>query len=171
MLVPYPYALAPTDFVRQGRDDLEQVADHEQVGEFADRGIRIAVDGDDVLGRLHADTMLDRPADAGTDVERRLDDLAGLADLELVRDPARVGGRSRGAHRAAERRGQLAQRAEALLASDPASAGDDDRRLLEVDDLGLRRVALGDGRLREGRLLGGRGRRHLGRAAPAPRTA
>src|SRR5687767_16016180 len=129
MLVPYPLrALAPMDFVRQGRDDLEQVADDEQVGEFADRGVRIAVDGDDVLGRLHADAMLDGPADSGSDVERWLDDLAGLADLELVRDPARVGGRSRGADRPAERRGQLPQRAEALLASDPTSAGDDDGR-------------------------------------------
>ena len=47
-------ALAPTNLFSQRRNDREQVADHEQVGEFADGRVGIAVDRDDVLGGLHA---------------------------------------------------------------------------------------------------------------------
>ena len=42
-----------------------------------------------VPGRLHPDLVLDRAADPEREVELGLDDLAGLADLLAVRDPAR----------------------------------------------------------------------------------
>ena len=60
-----------------------------------------------VLGRLHPDLVLDRAGDPEGEVERGLHDLAGLADLLGVRDPARVDGRPRRADGAAERLGEL----------------------------------------------------------------
>ena len=50
------------------------------------------------------------------EVQLRLDDLAGLADLLAVRDPARVDGRARRADGAAERRGELLDELEAVRA-------------------------------------------------------
>ncbi len=74
--------------VEQRAPDLEQVADDVQVREVGHRRIRVAVDGDDRLGGLHPDLVLDGPADAQGQVQLRLDDLAGLADLLAVGDPA-----------------------------------------------------------------------------------
>ena len=65
------------------------------------------------------------------EVELRLDDLAGLADLLGVRDPARVDRRARRPDRAAERLGELLDELEPLGAADAATAGDDDPRLLD----------------------------------------
>ena len=114
----------------RGRD-LEQVADDDEVGELGDRGVRVAVDGDDRLGRLHPDLVLDRAADPEGEVELGLDDLAGLADLLGVRDPAGVDGRPRRPDGAAERVGDLLDDLEAVRAADPAAAGDDDPGLLD----------------------------------------
>ena len=111
--------------------DLEQVADDDEVGELGDRRVRVAVDGDDRLRGLHPDLVLDRAADAEREVELRLDDLAGLADLLGVRDPAGVDRRARRPDRAAERLGDLLDELEALRAADAAAAGDDDPRLLD----------------------------------------
>ncbi len=116
---------------RSAGADLEQVADDEEVGEFGDRGVGVAVDGDDRLGRLHPDLVLDRAADPEREVQLRLDDLAGLADLLGVRDPAGVDGRARRPDGAAERLRELLDEAEALRAADAATAGDDDPGLLD----------------------------------------
>src|SRR4051794_29797712 len=71
-------------------DDLVQVAHDAEVGELEDRGVRVLVDRDDVLGALHADLVLDRARDAGREVQLRRHRLAGLADLARVREPAGV---------------------------------------------------------------------------------
>ena len=84
-----------------------------------------------VLGGLHPDLVLDRAGDAEREVELRLDDLAGLADLLGVRDPARVDGRARRADRAAERLRELLDELEAVRAADAAAARDDDPGLLD----------------------------------------
>jgi hypothetical protein len=84
--------------------------------------------------------MLDRAADAATDVERRLDDLPSLPDLELIGNPSRVRGGATGANGPAEDCREIVERRESLGASDAPSAGDDDARLFEVGDRGLRRV-------------------------------
>ena len=68
----------------------------------ADRGVRVAVDDDDRLGGLHPDPVLHRARDAQPEVQRGLDDLAGLADLARVRDPAGVDGGPRRADHAAQ---------------------------------------------------------------------
>ena len=87
------------------------------------------------------------PGDAGGDVDGRLDDLAGLADLVAVRHPAGVDDRPRRAGRALE---QLGERLDHLVLrglAEAAAAGHDDVRLVElrtrvlldVDGLHLRR--------------------------------
>ena len=78
-------ALAGLDRVGQLRGDLEQVADDAEVGDLEDRRLRILVDRDDRLGRLHAGPVLDGAGDAQRDVQLRRHGLAGLADLELAR--------------------------------------------------------------------------------------
>ena len=99
--------------------------------------------------------MLDRAADPEREVELGLDDLAGLADLLGVRDPAGVDGRPRRPDRAAERLRELLDELEALRAADAAAAGDDDPGLLDrgggaglldaIDDRDLRQTELAEG--------------------------
>src|SRR4051794_38132653 len=113
--------------------DLVEVADDAEVGELEDRRVGVLVDRHDVLGALHADLVLDRARDAGRQVELRRDRLAGLADLRRVRIPARVDDRARRGDRAAERLGQRLAELEALGLAEPASAGDEDVRALDVD--------------------------------------
>ena len=123
-----PAPLSPTarGAGRRAPADLEQVADDDHVRELGDRRVRVAVDRDDRPGRLHPDLVLDRPADAEREVQLRLDDLAGLADLLAVRDPAGIDRGARRADRAAERLGELLDEREAVGSADPATAGDDD---------------------------------------------
>ena len=86
--------LAPGDLLGELRHDLEQVAHHAEVGKLEDRRLGVLVDHHDGLGRLHAGPVLDRARDADRQVQLRRHGLAGLADLELVRVPAGVGGRA-----------------------------------------------------------------------------
>src|SRR5215204_5894234 len=82
-------------------DDLVEVADHPEVGELEDRGVRVLVDRDDVLRALHADLVLDRAGDARREVELRRDGLPRLADLGGIGVPARVDHRASRRYRAA----------------------------------------------------------------------
>ncbi len=94
-----------------------EVSDHEQVRELADRRVGILVDGDHVLRGLHPDAVLDGAGDPAADVERWFHNLASLTDLELIWDPSGV---SRGAARAngaTQRIGELLQELEARLAA------------------------------------------------------
>src|ERR1700689_5398874 len=96
--------------------DLVQIADDAEVGEFEDRRVRVLVDRDDVLRALHPDLVLDRARDAGGEVQLRRDRLAGLADLRRVRVPAGVDDRAGGrdGRVVAERRRQVLGELEAL---------------------------------------------------------
>src|SRR5690349_5170122 len=112
--------------LREPRHDLVEVADDAEVGELEDRGVGVLVDGDDVLGPLHADLVLDRAGDARREVQLRGDGLARLADLGGVGVPAGVdhgAGRRDGA---AERARELFERLEALGLAEAAAAGDED---------------------------------------------
>ena len=90
------------------RQHLEQVADQAVIGDLEDRRLLVLVDGDDDLAVLHAGEVLDGARDADGDVELRRDDLAGLADLLVVRRVAGIDRRARGAHRGAELVGHAA---------------------------------------------------------------
>src|SRR5437016_10779954 len=94
--------------------DLVQVPDDAEVRELEDRRVLVLVDRDDVLRRLHADLVLDRAGDAGSEVELRGDRLAGLADLRGVRIPAGIDHGTRGRNGSAERLGELLAQLEAL---------------------------------------------------------
>ena len=72
------------------REHLVHVTHDAEVGDTEDRRLLVLVDRDDVLGALHTDHVLRRTGDAGGDVDVRLDDLAGLADLVAVRNPAGI---------------------------------------------------------------------------------
>src|SRR3954453_11619773 len=110
--------------------DLVEIADHAEVGELEDRGVGVLVDGHDVLGGLHADLVLDRARDARGEVQLRRDGLARLADLGRVGVPAGVDHRASGGDGAAERARERLERVEALLLAEPATAGDEDVRVL-----------------------------------------
>ena len=70
------------------------VAHDAQVSNTEDRRFLVFVDRDDVLRALHTHHVLGGTRDASSDVHGRLDDLAGLADLVAVRDPAGVDDRT-----------------------------------------------------------------------------
>src|SRR6185436_972103 len=72
------------------RDRLEQVGHQSVIRHLEDRRVLVFVDGDDDLAVLHAGQMLNRARDADRDVEFRRHDLAGLADLVVVRHEARI---------------------------------------------------------------------------------
>jgi len=102
---------------------LVQVGHQAVVGDLEDGRLGVGVDGDDDLAALHAGQVLVGAADAGGDVQLGGHHLAGLADLQVVGDPAGVHGGARGAHRAAQLVGQLLHRLEVALGA--AAAGDD----------------------------------------------
>src|SRR5258706_121863 len=82
-------------FLRELRNDLEQVAHEPVVGDLEDRRLRVLVDGDDHLAVLHAGQVLDRAGDAHRDVELGRDDLARLSHLVVVRAVPRIHGGAR----------------------------------------------------------------------------
>src|SRR4051812_15504563 len=79
-------------FLLEFRQYGEKVADKAVIRNLENRRFLVLVDGDDDLGILHAGEMLDRSRDAHRDVEVRRHDLAGLADLPIVRGIARIHG-------------------------------------------------------------------------------
>ena len=161
-----PAALLGLHSLGQLGQDLVQVTDDPEVGEFEDRRVRVLVDRDDVLRALHADLVLDRARDAGREVQLRRDRLAGLADLRGVGVPAGIDDGARGGDRrvAAERRRELLGELEALGLAEPATAGDEDVGALDVD-VGAALFAARDHR----RLRGVRS--ELERRAARPRAA
>ena len=90
------------EFVGELRQRLEEIGDQAVIGDLEDRRLLVLVDGDDDLGILHAGEMLDGAGDADRDVEVGRDDLAGLADLPVVRRVAGIDRGARGADRGAE---------------------------------------------------------------------
>ena len=84
------------------RHRLEQVGHQADVRDLEDRGVLVLVDGDDGLGILHARKVLDRARNADGNIDFRSDDLAGLADLVVVGDIARIDRRAARADPGAE---------------------------------------------------------------------
>src|SRR3569623_1824822 len=85
-----PVAGDPSKLLGQFRHDLEQIADQADVRDLEDRCVLVLIDGDDRLGILHSGEVLDRARNADRDIDVRCDDLAGLADLVVVRRIARI---------------------------------------------------------------------------------
>src|SRR5271167_998578 len=112
--------------VGQRGQDLHRIADDSVGGEIKDRRIGILVDRDDDVGTLHADAMLNRPRDAGCDVELGAYRLAGLPHLAVSGYPAGLDQRTRRANLGAEYLGKIPDQLKILEALQAASAGDDD---------------------------------------------
>src|SRR5687767_9984646 len=72
-------------FLGQLRHQLEQISDQADVRDLEDRRFLVLVDGDDDLRILHPGEVLDRARNADRDIDFGSDDLAGLADLIVVR--------------------------------------------------------------------------------------
>src|SRR2546425_1480659 len=131
---------------------FEQVRLEAVVGNAEDRRLGVLVDRDDHLRILHARQVLDRAADAGGDVQLGRDDLAGLADLPVVRGVARVDRGAACTERGAElvrERGEYL--VELVARAERTPTGDDDLRRGEFGPIVLRDLAadeVGVGRCR-----------------------
>ena len=81
------------------------------------------LDGDDGLGVLHTGHMLDGAGDAQGHIDARMHGLAGLADLMIGGQPARIGHSAGSAHDAAQHAGQLFGQGDALFNVGADAAG------------------------------------------------
>ena len=134
-----PLGVAPHSDDEQSLQLVEHgvgVAHDGEVGHLHHRAVRIGVHADDVVGVAEAGRVLHRAADPEREVERRVDDDAGRADLALVADPSPVGDDARRPHRRAEPGRDRGELFEALGAVESGSAAD--------DAVGLRQVHRGD---------------------------
>ena len=129
---PWPPVIGPRSGLDQLRQHLVHVADDAEVGDREDRRLLVLVDGDDVLRALHAHHVLGGAGDAGGDVDGRLHDLAGLADLVAVGHPAGVDDGPRRAGRALQQLGQLLDHLVLAGLAEAAAAGHDDGGLVEL---------------------------------------
>src|SRR5207245_9652652 len=125
-------ALARTDFLDELRHDFVYIPYDPEVGQFEDRRLRILVDGDDGPGALHADGVLHRARDAERNINRRLDGLPRLADLERVRLPTGVDDRAAGPNRGAQLGGERIEHLEILRRTQPTPTADADRGILDL---------------------------------------
>ena len=126
-----------TDACREPGHDLEEVPHDAQFGDAEYLRVRVAVDGDDVLRRLHAGQVLDRAGQAHGQVQARGHGLAREANLVRVAQPAAVHHVARGAQSGAAGVRQLPHQAEVLRPADAAPHGDHGVRILQA--VGLRR--------------------------------
>src|SRR5258706_2439721 len=160
-------------FLRELRNDLEQVAHEPVVGDLEDRRLRVLVDGDDHLAVLHAGQVLDRAGDAHRDVELGRDDLARLSHLVVVRAVPRIHGGARSTDGRTQLVGERLDDLEVLPGGEAAPARDDapraaqlgTRRLRELLRQHFRLLLVGTGRERfDGRGSTGLRRFESGRA-------
>src|SRR5580698_10150102 len=117
--------------------DLEQVADDTIVGHLEDRRFFVLVDRHDGLAVLHAGEMLDRAGDADGNIKVGRHDLAGLADLVVVRHVAGIDRGAAGAEAGAELVGQRLEDLEVIAAAHAAAAGHHDLGRGELGPLAL----------------------------------
>jgi len=92
--------------------------------------------------------MLDRTRDTDGDVKLRRDDLAGLANLIIVRDKAGIDSRTACTERRTELVGERFKQGVVVLATaQSATTGDDNLRGTEFGALGLGQFAVDEGAL------------------------
>src|SRR3954469_10397764 len=111
-----------TQFRRELRQYLEEIADETVVGNLEDMRFGILVDGDDDLAVLHPGEMLDRARNTDRDIQIGRDDLARLPDLIIIGHIARIDRGARGADRGVELRRQIFDQLEIVAAAHAAAA-------------------------------------------------
>ncbi len=109
--------------------------------------------------------MLGGAGDSGRDVDVRLHDLAGLADLHRVGHPAGVDDGSRSASRSLEHLGEVVDHGELVGLAEAAASGDDHFGFVELGSGRLLDVNGSDGGPTGRSEVGHRGSHHLGRSA------
>src|SRR5450830_360290 len=139
-------AKRPGSFISQaaGSDQLlelgngfEQIRHQAVIGHLEDRSVFVLVDRDDHLGVLHTGQMLDRAGDTDGDVQLWRDDLAGLADLHVVRYETGVDRGTGSTHRSTELVGQGVQVLEVVTVLHATAAGNDDLGSGQFRTIGL----------------------------------
>ena len=109
------------------RQYIEEVCNQAVIGDLEDRCFLVLVDGDDDLGILHTGKVLDGTGNAAGNVEIGCNDLAGLADLPVVRCIACIDRSTRGANGSAQLVGDGKDDFhELLFRAERPAAGDDD---------------------------------------------
>ena len=83
------------DLVHELRDGVKEVGLQPIVGDLEEGRLGVLVDDGDHLGVLHAGHVLDGARDTDGDVQLGGDDLAGLADLDVVRADLGLAGGAR----------------------------------------------------------------------------
>ena len=127
ILVPANDVVALAERIHQLRHDFKQIPNQPVIRHLEDRCIGILVDGDDDFRFLHPGQMLDGAGDADREVKLRRNDLAGLADLIVIRDKAGVDRSTAGAERGTELVGERFKQLLVVLATaQPTTTGDDD---------------------------------------------
>src|SRR5271165_2557157 len=100
-------ALRFANFVGQFGQKLQDVGDDTHVRYLKDRCLGVLVDGDDERTPFESCQMLERSADAASQVDLRLDGLAGGANLPRLGEPLRINHGARAAHGCAQRIGEF----------------------------------------------------------------
>src|SRR5687768_11416847 len=121
-----------------------EVAYNPQIGELEDGGVGVFVDGDDGVGGLHADLVLDFARDADRYVKLGAHRLARLAYLVGVWYPAHINHSTSGTNSTIQALGKLMHQAELLGAAQAAAACDNCLRTGEVGHPTLLCHALND---------------------------
>jgi hypothetical protein len=148
ILVPANDVVALAERIHQLRHHFEQIPDQPVIRHLEDRRIRILVDGDDDLRFLHPGQMLDGAGDADREVKLRRNDLAGLANLVVVRHKAGIDRSTGGTERRTELVGERFEQLVVVLATaQTTTTGDDDLGGTEFRTLGLGQFAVGQGGL------------------------
>jgi hypothetical protein len=154
ILVPANDVVALAERIHQLRHHFKQIPDQPVIRHLEDRGIRILVDGDDDFRFLHPGQMLDGAGDADREVKLRRNDLAGLANLVVIRDKTGVDRSTGGTERRTELVGERFEQLLVVLATaQTATAGNDDLGGAEFGPFGFGQFAVGQ------RGLGGVGSR------------
>src|SRR5438445_9162264 len=116
------------------RNYLEHIADDSVVRNFEDRRVLVLIDGDDRLRGAHACQMLYRSRDSDGDVKLGAHQPPGLSDLIAMGTPAIVRDGAGGTDcRVAKSGGEIFDELEILRCLEPASTGDNDGRLGQVE--------------------------------------
>ena len=84
MMLRFGVLLEVADFLHKMGEDFQRIPDDSQGRDRENGGLRILVDGDDVLGFIHAGGMLDGTGNPAGDVKGRSDGLAFLSFFQKV---------------------------------------------------------------------------------------
>ena len=148
ILVPANDVVALAERIHQLRHDFKQIPDQPVIRHLEDRCIGILVDRDNDLGFLHPGQMLDGAGDADREVKLRRDDLAGLADLVVIRDKTGVDRSSGCTERRTKLVGKRLEQGVVVLATaQTTTTGDDDLGGTEFWPFGFGQFAMGQGGL------------------------